>query len=101
MSEENGEKRIDLERKVCYVRAVKTTMQPLIIYKTQCGRYVGTKRFRSTAEAVKWLRSEGCRFSNSDLCGLGEDSLELFTEDCEYEVEVAARQPKRRSRGDV
>lgn len=100
MSEENGEKRIDSERKVCYVRAVKT-MQPLIIYKTQCGRYVGTKRFRSTAEAVRWLRSEGCRFSNNDLCNLGEDSVELFTEDCEYEVEVDARQPKRRSRGDV
>lgn len=72
------------------------TPQPLIIHKTKSYKPVTIRRFRSTAEAMKWLRSEGCKFSNVDLSSLGNDSVELLTEDYEYSIEVAIRTSKRR-----
>lgn len=71
-------------------------MQPLIIYKTSCGKPVCTRRFKSTAKAVKWLRSEGCTFSNGFLGNLGDDSIEMLTENYEYAIEVDPRQGGRR-----
>ena len=72
------------------------TIQPLIIYKTNCGKPVQTRRFKSTAEAVRWLRSEGCRLSNGLLGNLGDDSIELLTEDFEYEIQADLRKNGRR-----
>ena len=74
------------------------TRQPLLIFKTKNGNPVCMKRFSSSSKAKRWLREEGCRFSNKDLYFLGEDSVELVTEDYEYEVE-ADIEPVRRKRG--
>lgn len=73
-------------------------MQPLIIHKTKSYQPVTIRRFRSTTEAKKWLRSEGCKFANKDLDHIGNDSVELLTEDYEYSIEVALT-PKRRIHG--
>ena len=71
--------------------------QPLLIFKTKNGNPVCMKRFRSTAKARAWLRSEGCRFSNKDLANLGNDSVELVTEEYEYEIEEDIEPVRRRN----
>ena len=71
--------------------------QPLLIHKTHNFQPVATRRFSSTAKAMKWLRSEGCKFSNDDLSALGEDSVDLMTENFEYSVEVDPLPQKRRT----
>ena len=49
---------------------------------------------------MKWLRDEGCKFSNNDLSALGDDMLELMTENYEYSIEVdPLPQKRRRSHG--
>jgi len=70
-------------------------LQPLIIHKTKSYRLIAIRRFRSTAEAMRWLRSEGCKFSNDDLSNLGNDSVELLTEDYEYSIEAAINTERR------
>ena len=44
---------------------------------------------------MRWLRSEGCKFSNDDLSNLGNDSVELLTEDYEYSIEAAINTERR------
>lgn len=71
--------------------------QPLLIFKTKNGNPVCMRRFTSTVKAKKWLRSEGCRFSNKDLDNLGEDSVELVTEEYEYGIEADIEPQRRRT----
>lgn len=73
--------------------------KPLLIFKTKNGNPVCMRRFYSTAKARAWLRSEGCRFSNRDLVNLGTDSVELVTEENEYEIEEDIEPEKRRRNG--
>lgn len=73
--------------------------QPLLIYKTRNGIPVPPVRhFSSTAKAKKWLRNEGCKFSNKDFYNLGTDVVELVTDEFEYEIEIDI-EPVRRRRG--
>ena len=74
-------------------------LQPLIIHKTKSYKPVATRRFRSTAEAKKWLRSEGCKFPNRDLDHIGDDCVELLTENYEYSIEVALTPQRRKHNG--
>lgn len=79
---------------------LEMAQQPLLIHKTKCDKPVLTRRFPSTAKAMKWLRDEGCKFSNNDLSALGDDMLELMTENYEYSIEVdPLPQKRRRSHG--
>lgn len=78
--------------------------QPLLIYKTKNGNPVPPARhFTSTDKAKKWLRQEGCKFSNKDLDKMGpNDTVELVTEEHEYEIEVDIEPERRRkSSGEV
>lgn len=63
--------------------------QPLIVFKTKGGREMETKLFRSTSKAAKWLRTEGCHFSNNVFSNLDDASIILMTEEFEYEVQAA------------
>ena len=67
-------------------------IQPLIIHKTKSYKPVATRRFRSTAEAKKWLR-------NRDLDHIGDDCVELLTENYEYSIEVALMPQRRKHNG--
>lgn len=73
--------------------------KPLLIFKTKNGNPVCMKRCSSTAKARAWLRAEGCRFSNKDLARLGTDSVELVTEEYEYEIEEDIEPERRRRNG--
>ena len=72
--------------------------QPLLIFKTKNYNPVCMKRFSTSRAAMEWLRSEGCRFSNKDFTNLDNDSVELVTEEYEYEIEVDI-EPTRRRKG--
>ena len=71
--------------------------QPLLIFKTRNGNPVCMKRFTTSTKARQWLREEGCKFSNKDLVDIGNDSVELVTEEYEYEIEVDIEPVRRRS----
>lgn len=73
--------------------------QPLLIFKTQNGKPVCMRRFPSTTKAREWLREEGCRFANGDFLHLGTDSVELVTEQFEYEIEVDIEPVRRKRNG--
>jgi len=73
--------------------------QPLLIFKTKSYKPVCMRRFSSTKKARDWLRSEGCSFSNKDLANLGTDSVELVTEEYEYEIEADIEPVRRRHDG--
>lgn len=74
--------------------------QPLIVYKTHLGEPVGQPlHFRSTIAAIKWLRSEGCRIPNILLARLGEDTVTVYTDDYEYEIESGITRGKAVRRG--
>ena len=75
------------------------TRQPLLIFKTKNGNPVCMKRFSSTRKASQWLRSEGCRFTQKDLTDIGNDSVELVTEEYEYEIEGDIEPQRRRHNG--
>lgn len=77
------------------------TRQPLLIFKTKNGNPVCMKRFSSTRKASQWLRSEGCRFTQQDLTDIGNDSVELVTEEYEYEIEGDIEPVRRRHNGEV
>lgn len=62
--------------------------QPLIIYKSRLGIPIKTQRFKSTVEAIEWLRSEGCKFGNYVFNNIGNKSVLITTRDYEYEIEV-------------
>lgn len=78
--------------------------QPVIIYKTRMGIPDGQpRRFRTTYGkdgAIEWLRGEGCRFPNSIMNHIGDESVEITTMECEYEIQAmptgvgARRRPK-------
>ena len=74
--------------------------QPLIIYKSRQGKDVLQKTFRSTNEAKKWLRTEGCTFRNSDLVHIQNYRLTLSTNDFDYEIEGLPYGYKRKVRID-
>ena len=74
-------------------------IQPVIVHKTKSYQPVTIRRFRSIAEANKWLRSEGCKFSNKDMTHLGNDSIELFTEWYEYSIEAVIPTDRRQHNG--
>ena len=77
------------------------TRQPLLIFKTKNGNPVCMKRFSSTRKASQSLRSEGCRFTQQDLTDIGNDSVELVTEEYEYEIEGDIEPVRRRHNGEV
>ncbi len=70
--------------------------QPLIVYKSQHGKDILQKTFRSTNEAKKWLRKEGCAFRNSDLVHIQNYRLILSTDDFDYEIEELPYSYKRK-----
>lgn len=74
--------------------------QPLIVFKSQNGRDVLQKTFRSTNEAKKWLRQEGCTFRNSDISQIQDYRLTLLTDDFVYEIEGLPNAYKRRTKLD-
>lgn len=75
-------------------------IQPLIVFKTKQGAPQCTMHFRSITKASKWLRAEGCKFSNSLFYTLGEESVTLTTQDYEYEVESDPLRSSQRRRKD-
>lgn len=83
---------------MCYFMAAMA-IQPVIVHKTKSYQPVTIRRFRSITEAKKWLRSEGCKFSNRDMYYLGNDSVELFTETYEYSVEAVIPTNRRQHNG--
>lgn len=74
--------------------------QPLIVYKSKNGKDLEIRRFMSTVEAKRWLRKEGCSFSNGIFASLENDSVTLTTEEFEYDIQVSAMSSCRRISGE-
>lgn len=72
--------------------------QPLLIYKTKSGKDVETRTFRTSTEALKWLRSEGCRFRNDALSDIRDYRVTMATDDYEYEIEAFPLRSVKRTR---
>lgn len=64
--------------------------QPLIVSKSKRGKYVETRTFQTTSEAVHWLRNEGCTLGNGllSISNLETTIVRLYTSEYEYEVDV-------------
>ncbi len=77
--------------------------QPLIIYKTKSGTTVQTIHTKTINQAIKFLRSEGCKIPTYLLCHLGTDSVCVANEEFEYEIEANTLRGKaiRRSKDGV
>lgn len=62
-------------------------MTPILIHISEQGIFKQTKYMKSTKEAIKFLRSNGCTFKNSTLYNLEDCSVILTTGATLYEIE--------------
>lgn len=62
-------------------------MTPILIHITESGVFKETKYMKSTKEAIKYLRTNGCTFKNSTLYNLEDCSVILTTGATLYEIE--------------
>ena len=62
-------------------------MTPILIHISEQGIFKETKYMKSTKEAIRFLRANGCTFKNSTLYNLDDCSVILIAGATMYEVE--------------
>lgn len=62
-------------------------MTAILIHRYENGEFQETHYFRSRAEGVRWLRTQGCRVREESTCHLGKESAVFTNGALYYEME--------------
>lgn len=62
-------------------------MTAVMIHIYERGNYKDTLYFKSRAEGVKWLRTQGCRVREESTCHLGGQSVTFTVGGMVFEME--------------